>query len=624
MECTRSNAYIGIALCSVILIYTMLRHVETGKIFEFGLFRESIRGNNNIQVRTPDDAEEIFKVIKLLEKMRLNASDPKEIVDIDSSILFLKSQLEETPSESDYFTTNKQWNTENSNWKANFYPDSNYSGEICPEVYVRPGNRIPQWPYFTIKETCAKNATRTISNLVTVVFNLQSYSKDQLTDMVKIINGTEHLYPSITILVAIPKNCQFGNQSEKVQVFRVSESEKPGKIWNDLVSRVNTKYAFIGKDILDFEKDSNLERLVRENHPLNLNIIGSATKTFSNGHWSFGCYQMVHRNYTLVYKLGYQHSAHDCLYCHSIHGPFLAKAEALKKNPFDLNLPESVLFHDYFFTLFKNKQRVGICPDSMFNVRDEATALLNKEQWLPLVRKRSLNKITRHDSKSFEYSCAESKVAGKRLPGLAIAPCMLQKLANHIKFVMRTCREYNIFCELNAGTTIGAVKFNGVLPWERDADILFLASNFSAVGKLEPVFKKAGYSLKLLYKPGQGKTYGGAYTSHGSGWKLEFYAKPWMHSAELKAQGKKPTTVMFNGEWVEVPNNVGLEIRDRYGPEMYKHIEHSMVLDRNQFSKQTGYTWAGHFTKCPVPGEHNCLNQLAPDGNLQFNNDPIL
>ena len=97
-----------------------------------------------------------------------------------------------------------------------------------------------------------------------------------------------------------------------------------------------------------------------------------------------------------------------------------------------------------------------------------------------------------------------------------------------------------------------------------------------------------------------------------------------MHSAELKAQGKKPTTVMFNGEWVEVPNNVGLEIRDRYGPEIYKHVEHSMVLDRNQFSKKTGYTWAGHFTKCPVPGEHNCLDQLVPDGNLQFNNDPIL
>ena len=288
MECTRSNAYIGIALCSVILIYTMLRHVETGKIFQFGLFSESLRGNNNIQVRTPDDAEQIFKVIKLLEKMRLNASDPKEIVDIDSSILFLKSQLEETPSGSDYFTTNKEWNTENSNWKENFYPDSNYSGEICPEVYVRPGNRIPQWPYFIIKETCSKNATKTISNLVTVLLNLQYYFKDQLTDMAKIINGTEHLYPNITILVAIPKNCQFGNQSEKVQVFRVSESEKPGKIWNDLVSRVNTKYAFIGKDILDFEKDSNLERLVRENHPLNLNIIGSATKTFSNGHWSFG------------------------------------------------------------------------------------------------------------------------------------------------------------------------------------------------------------------------------------------------------------------------------------------------------------------------------------------------
>ena len=175
-----------------------------------------------------------------------------------------------------------------------------------------------------------------------------------------------------------------------------------------------------------------------------------------------------------------------------------SKTAFLETNPLDSKLPESILFNDYFFALFKKNQHAGVCPDSMFNVRDEATQSLGKDQWLPLVIKRSLNKITNPEGKSFVYSCSESKVPGQRRRGLAIAPCMLQKLADHIKFVMRTCREYNIFCELNAGTTIGAVKLNGVLPWERDADIFYLSSNFSAVGKLEPVFKKAGYTSKII------------------------------------------------------------------------------------------------------------------------------
>ena len=626
MECSRTNSFLGIALCSVILIYETLQHIETGNMFNFGVFSQHKGENSITETKTLHDGtrRNISKIIRLLERIKSNVSDPKDLVDIESSILFLKSQLKkETSSTFDFFTTNKLWNTKSSKWKEDFYPNANYSGEICSEVYVRPGDRTPPWPYFKLKESCAREAKKTISDLVTIALNLQTYSKEQLIDMTSTVNRMQELYPDINILVSIPTNFSWTTKGVSVQLFQVSTNVKPGQIWNNLVSKVTTRYVFIAKDILDFEPDSNLERLLRESHPLKMIAIGSATKTSSNGHWSHGCYQIVHKNYTLAYKLGYKHSAHDCLYCHSIDGPFLGRTDVFKKNPFDTNLPEPVLFLDYFFEWFNKNRSVGVCPDSMFNVRDEATALLKKEQWIFLVRKRSLNKVIRHDGQSFEYSCSESNVVGKKQPGLAIAPCIMQQLANHIKFVMRTCREYNIMCELNAGTTIGAVKFNGVLPWERDADVLYLSSNFSAVGKLEPVFKKAGYSLKLKYKPGQGGTHGGAYLSYGSGWKLDFWSKPWMHTAELKAQGKKPTTVMFNGEWVEISKNVGQEIRDRYGPEVYKHVEHSMVLKKEQFSRKTGYTWAGHFTKCPTPGAHNCLDQLAADGNLQFNSNPI-
>ena len=625
MECSRSHIYVAIAFCTIFFVYEMLQHVETRKMLNFSVFNSGSKSNSLFL----HDANEndVNNVIKVLERMKKIASDRNDILDIDSSIAFLKSELvqtDETPDDgtNDYFVTNKLWDTKHPQWKEHFYPDANYSGEVCSEVYVRPGDKSP-WPYFKLKDSCTKDSPKTISYLVTIVLNFQSYSKAQFNDITRLVTNIQRLYPRIVTYMALPDALTFHNTTDKVSVFNVSRSDKPGEVWNRLIQNVTTKYVFIGRDIVDFEKDSNLERLVREIHPLNLNMIGSAVKTYSNGHWSYGCYQMAHKNYTLVYKHGYKHSAHDCLYCDSIQGPVLAKTNFLKVNPMDPKLPESILFHDYFFALFKKNQLVGVCPDSMFNVRDEATQSLSKNQWLPLVIKRSLNKLTDPGGKSFVYSCSESSVPGKKQGGLAIAPCMLQKLADHIKFVMRTCRENNIFCELNAGTTLGAVKFNGVSPWERDADIFFLSSNFSAVEKLETLFRKAGYSLKIHIKPGQEGAHNGAFHSGGSGWKLEFWSKPWMHSAQLKSQGRKPTTVMFNGEWVEVPTNVGQEIRDRYGPEVYKHVEHSMVLKKEHFSGKTGYTWAGHFTKCPKPGSNNCLDQLPPDGNLQFNSDPV-
>ena len=69
--------------------------------------------------------------------------------------------------------------------------------------------------------------------------------------------------------------------------------------------------------------------------------------------------------------------------------------------------------------------------------------------------------------------------------------------------------------------------------------------------------------------------------------------------------------VLFNGEWMPVPRNVGQWARNLFGPEIYKHAEHSL----------TGYN-SGHFTKCSRPGANNCLDQYEADGNMQFG-DPM-
>lgn len=47
--------------------------------------------------------------------------------------------------------------------------------------------------------------------------------------------------------------------------------------------------------------------------------------------WTTGCEQSVLQNYTLVYRHGYDRSMEECMFCHHIHGPFVAKTELFKK-----------------------------------------------------------------------------------------------------------------------------------------------------------------------------------------------------------------------------------------------------------------------------------------------------
>jgi len=49
-------------------------------------------------------------------------------------------------------------------------------------------------------------------------------------------------------------------------------------------------------------------------------------------------------------------------------------------------------------------------------------------------------------------------------------------------------------CQLNAGTSLGAIKVNNVLPWETvDADILLHPDNITAFEKLESTITQNGY-----------------------------------------------------------------------------------------------------------------------------------
>ena len=576
----------------------------------------------------PDNIQgNIISVLNLLEKVRNGSSDKVNRTDLDSGIKFLTKMLDnieyfKNPHDTvnvevkdEYVQPIGEWNTDRGDWQETFYPGAEYTGEVCGERLVRKHHFYPGWPYFSFKESCINESAKMTSKVVTILLNVVSYSEHHLKELSSLLDGIYAIYPQIDIIMAVPSGLSFTTK-HKVRIIETSTKEASGKTWNNLVKEVKTPYTFIGRDLIHFDDDCRLERLIREIPSLKIPIIGGSVKTPSDGHWLNGCHQVAYRNYTLVYKSGYKHSAHDCLYCNFILGPFVAKTSALKDTKFHETMAESTLFHDLFFRIYKKNLKVGVCPDIMFLVRDEVMVSLNRTQWLPMAATNELNKVVTPEGKTFTFTCEESHVDGKLRKGFGTAPSKLQKLADHIKFVMKMCRENNILCVTNAGTSVGALKLNSVLPWEKDADILYYNKNLTAMKTLIPLYPKNGpYTLR---KENEKHFEANVFHTPGSGWKIDLYPFPELFTEKLKYKGEKMTKILFDGDWIETPRNIARQIRDRYGPEIYKHVQHSSELNKKQFTVRTGYKWTGHFTKCPKPGAHDCLDLVQADGNLQF------
>lgn len=157
------------------------------------------------------------------------------------------------------------------------------------------------------------------------------------------------------------------------------------------------------------------------------------------------------------------------------------------------------------------------------------------------------------------------------------------------------------------------MKFNGVLPWELDGDIVFLARNFSVIENLKAKIQNAGYTLSVGYRPSATK--GGYFALKTRNWIVELWGFAEFGSQMDAARGVVPTKVRFAGQWVNHPHNPGLFARNRYGKEIYKHQEH---WRRHKHRTSWVLYNPGSFIKCPQPGHSSCLDQYLADGNMQF------
>jgi len=72
-------------------------------------------------------------------------------------------------------------------------------------------------------------------------------------------------------------------------------------IWNNLVTKVKTKYVYIGRNVIKFTWHDRLERLVREINNLEASVVASSYRTLQSGVVRHESWMGKYYNYSIFY-----------------------------------------------------------------------------------------------------------------------------------------------------------------------------------------------------------------------------------------------------------------------------------------------------------------------------------
>lgn len=504
------------------------------------------------------------------------------------------------------------------------YPEgkglTSHASELCPEkyggMYARP---YCLRGYDTLN--CTTNSA--LSHLVTVVLNFVTCSENKCGNIQTILSSiiSIQFYPQSKsksyprVIIAASENINESTVQKQypeldIRLYHFASTNSAGKVWNTLIKQVKTPYILLAPDITELTNDSRIDRLVRETGLLHAHFVGGSVRTVA-GHWFPNCLQSNLSNFRLSFKTGYVKSKHECMYCDYLNSPFLARTVTLRRDVFDESLSPELIFDDFFLRAKKSGKVTVVCPDSMFHVQYIPKSRSRKEVWKPFARKWELNFLSTPDGYHFEYTCDEANLASacaRKQTSFMLPPCCVKELANLVLVMLEVCQTHNIYCNPGSGTLLGGVKFAGPIFWEKDADVFYDASNYSAFKALGPVFKTRGYRLR---ETSSNKGNGGSFALYSNHWYIDawgFKDKPVGPLRTLR-NGRKPTKMMFFGKWIPTDTNPAFNCRNRYGYEPYRHHEYGHSLA--SFTE-----WL--FTPCTKPGAHYCLDQFSPDGNIQF------
>ena len=456
--------------------------------------------------------------------------------------------------------------------------------------------------------------------------------------------------------------------------FHVIDHRKGGgdnisKELNRICRKLNSPFVVIATRIVLINTEFNLKRMLHviqvgdtkkeavtsQKYNINNNnnndnkfirrIVASSVKNYQTGIWETGCYQTTLKLYNLNYRSGYNKSKDSCLKCDFTKGgAFLLATSVFKRHGHgqtyqfrSLSNGEETLYEDFFLRWTRdNKHEILVCPDSM--VYSTPKEVYAQSEIVSFARHWNISTLSWHTHQTFQFGALKRR--GRcpntlkelnekcRVPkGIAIPTCCLSLLYDGIEYVIRLFDVHNIQYMLVEGTALGAVKFDGLLPWEQDADLAILSVDFPKLENLSSEFLNRNYTLVIDKKAVIGKhstsnrsnAHGGVAHVRVYHWSLQIFG---YHS--LTTQTGSQTKIKFKSRsaadidryfLANVPENPAKYCRNRYGYNIFKHAEHWMVT-----GEKSGWVTynSGHFKKCSITGHNACLDQFEADGNLEF------
>ena len=481
------------------------------------------------------------------------------------------------------------------------------SVDVCPEEF----KGATGWAI-----TSCTNA-KPISSVISILINTVAYPKEDRNSIEKVLKGIRETYPTVQVYLATRSEqvIEAAKRYNNIHASKVDDT-KLGKRWNMLIRKVSTPYVLIARDVFHFTWLTQLERQIRVVSQIpNVVAVGGSYRNYS-GHWKVGCVQTAMKNYVLEYQEGYYHSKNECMFCGYLQGPFVTKTKLLK---FDESLPNEVIFEDWFLSLAaQDENLIMSCPDAMYFTTDYSSfsKKTDKNVWKSLAKKWELNRVLLPEGVRHCFSCDDigfrCKANNELLP-----VCCQEEYARALSFFQTFADEHNLTFELDSGSVLGSVKFNGLLPWDLDGDVTLLSSDMAIFGKKETVehFQRNGFELTKFKL-----TEGGYFKINFN----RFYIEVWGMSPVSNTQYLPPelqqhatfTKTNIRGKWINTPFSPGLYARNRYGREILKHSQSWMKWGLpHSFAE---YVSAGRFAPCKRSTHHSCLQFFPADGDIPF------
>ena len=496
----------------------------------------------------------------------------------------------------------------------------NTTRNVCPEVYFyqKTGDLLRQRNMRT--KTCTY--VPPFKTVLTAILPVMSWTSKSI----KFVVDQIRLFYDIPIVLIVEENQL--DESTTLNLFsanvtlHLSNSDKSfGTTLNKAVELyANTPFVGIFENLAHFNNQSSLQRLIRVLDDLEHVAAASGASRDPGGHWIHGCLQQKESNYRAGYEIGYYYSKYECMYCDDVLSPFIAKTSVLKTIKFDKKLKRPIIYRDWFIRLRKSGQLAIMCPDVMFYVTKHLN--ITKKDWIPFARKWSFVEIKSYNDKHFSFTCENvgitCKHTFKNVKSYLLPPCCIDRFIKLLRVFTNYGDKHKLEYELQAGSNLGAVKFGTYLPWDFDMDILVVCEDLSRWHLMKSVASQHKCKLAI----GKPHSY---FTVRCPISFIEFYCKSTTSSKYLpEIYRSNATKIKYDGKWIKVPSNPGLNARNAMGLENLRHAPHWRHLKSSSLGKaKGGYLNPGRWNNpCDKPNFHSCLDRYSADGNLNFLHPP--